>query len=180
MNSRSRFGFGDGARLQTTTADRTTTMLDETTIIDTANQTAPGPDWAHVQADFEAGKLSVREIARRAGVSDTAVRKRAKANGWKTGLQLGLHHAADAPQTAMQTDVQTTAQTEVEPEDDEFKWSYDSPDVVLWDRPAIAVYYNPMSQIVIRERRDSEDDAFVRVDPRDVPALVRKLEELAG
>ena len=40
-------------------------------------------DWAHAERLYREGELSIREIARREGVSEGAVRKRAKAQGWK-------------------------------------------------------------------------------------------------
>lgn len=46
----------------------------------------PAPDWERIEAEYRAGSLSVREIARQAGVSDTAIRKRARAEGWERDL----------------------------------------------------------------------------------------------
>jgi hypothetical protein len=150
------------------------------------------PNWPQIKIDFEAGTLAVREIARREGVSDTAIGKRAKSESWDTGLRQPANQPLPGLQTTPQTEVQTTAHDVVEivrayaaaaqpPEpDDEFKWSTDNPDVLVWDRPAIAVYLNPMQQIVIREEsRMGEDDAYIRVDRRDVPALIKRLEELS-
>ena len=42
--------------------------------------------WAKVRAEYEAGQLSMSEIARQAGVSRPAVSKRAKAEGWTRSL----------------------------------------------------------------------------------------------
>ena len=39
-------------------------------------------DWAGVERDYRAGVMGVREIARWYGVSDTAIHKKAKAEGW--------------------------------------------------------------------------------------------------
>lgn len=39
-------------------------------------------DWTAVEAEYRAGVRAVRQIARRHGVSDTAIHKRAKADGW--------------------------------------------------------------------------------------------------
>ena len=36
-------------------------------------------DWERVEAQFRAGQLSVREIARQHGISDKAIRKKAEA-----------------------------------------------------------------------------------------------------
>lgn len=43
-------------------------------------------DWEAVEREYRAGQLSIREIARNAGVSDTAIRKRASAYGWSRDL----------------------------------------------------------------------------------------------
>lgn len=44
---------------------------------------APGVDWEAVGEAYRAGSESIRKIAKLHGVSDTAVRKRAKAGKWK-------------------------------------------------------------------------------------------------
>lgn len=44
------------------------------------------PDWEAIERTYRAGMLSVREIARQHGVSDTAVRKRATEHGWQRDL----------------------------------------------------------------------------------------------
>lgn len=43
-------------------------------------------DWEKVEAYYRAGKLSLREIAKIYGCSDTAIRKRAKTEGWSRDL----------------------------------------------------------------------------------------------
>ena len=44
------------------------------------------PDWESIERAYRAGSLSIRTIAERQGVSDTAIRKRAKALGWARDL----------------------------------------------------------------------------------------------
>lgn len=44
------------------------------------------PDWEAIERAFRAGALSIRTIADRHGISDTAIRKRAKAHGWERDL----------------------------------------------------------------------------------------------
>lgn len=39
-------------------------------------------DWPRIQIEYLAGECSIREIADRYEISDTAIRKRAKAEGW--------------------------------------------------------------------------------------------------
>ena len=43
----------------------------------------PAIDWADIERDYRTGSMSVREIARWYSVSDGAIRKKAKAGGWK-------------------------------------------------------------------------------------------------
>jgi hypothetical protein len=49
------------------------------------SRTAP-VDWENIERHFRAGLLSLREIGRQAGVTEGAVRKRAKADGWERDL----------------------------------------------------------------------------------------------
>ena len=48
--------------------------------------TAKQPDWEAIERAYRAGSLSIRTIAERQGVSDTAIRKKAKALGWARDL----------------------------------------------------------------------------------------------
>ncbi|MBD9443090.1 hypothetical protein [Pseudomonas sp. PDM04] len=48
--------------------------------------TAKQPDWEAIERAYRAGVLSIRTIAERNGVSDTAIRKKAKALGWARDL----------------------------------------------------------------------------------------------
>lgn len=48
--------------------------------------TRKATDWEAIEREYRAGQLSVREIARQFGVSDGAIRKRAKAEGWERVL----------------------------------------------------------------------------------------------
>lgn len=41
------------------------------------------PDWEAIKLDYETTSKSIREIARWNGISDTAIRKRAKAEEWR-------------------------------------------------------------------------------------------------
>lgn len=44
------------------------------------------PDWESIERDYRAGVLSIREIAKSYELSDTAIRKKAKAEGWERDL----------------------------------------------------------------------------------------------
>lgn len=46
----------------------------------------PKYDWEKIEREFRAGQLSIREIGAQYGPSDTAIRKRAKAEGWSRDL----------------------------------------------------------------------------------------------
>jgi len=46
----------------------------------------PPTDWERVERFYRTGLLSIREIAKQAGVSEGAIRKKAKANGWERDL----------------------------------------------------------------------------------------------
>ncbi|MBD1602090.1 hypothetical protein [Pseudomonas typographi] len=48
--------------------------------------TTKQPDWEAIERAYRAGALSIRTIAERNGISDTAIRKRAKASGWARDL----------------------------------------------------------------------------------------------
>ncbi|MBB1617029.1 hypothetical protein A9978_31730 [Pseudomonas sp. UMC65] len=48
--------------------------------------TTKQPDWEAIERAYRAGALSIRTIAERQGVSDTAIRKKAKALGWARDL----------------------------------------------------------------------------------------------
>lgn len=50
------------------------------------SEVKPKTDWEAIEANYRAGILSLREIGREHGVSDTAIRKRAKAEGWERDL----------------------------------------------------------------------------------------------
>lgn len=43
-------------------------------------------DWEALEVDYRAGTASIRELARKYDVSDTAIRKKAKADGWERDL----------------------------------------------------------------------------------------------
>ena len=48
--------------------------------------TTKQPDWEAIERAYRAGSLSIRTIAERQGVSDTAIRKKAKVQGWARDL----------------------------------------------------------------------------------------------
>lgn len=55
------------------------------------------PDWERIEGDYRAGLLSLREIATRDGsVTEGAIRKRAKRDGWERDLGAKIKARADA------------------------------------------------------------------------------------
>lgn len=55
----------------------------------------PTPHWPTIEADYRAGVKFVRQIAREHGLSETAIRKRAKAEGWTRDLSAAIQAKAD-------------------------------------------------------------------------------------
>jgi hypothetical protein len=171
-------------------------------MLDTMTTTAP--NWDRIKVDYEAGILPIRGIARREGISDTSIHKKAKSSGWDASLRKPA-----APANPILPGLQTPAQTSRTPSDtnnDRERTEGDhTPDVYQppyvrypnqdpafdWDpvtnknvlapnRPAFAAYLNPWMQIVIRAEASPNDyeDPFIRIDPHDVPALIERLQEL--
>lgn len=53
------------------------------------------PDWERIEADYRAGLLSLREIASAHTITEGAIRKRAKRDGWERNLQAKIHARAE-------------------------------------------------------------------------------------
>jgi hypothetical protein len=135
------------------------------------------PNWDRIKADYEAGAVPIREIARREGVSDTAIAKRAKAHGWNGGLRSGANQGANQFAAPVQTSVQT------EPQPDrglEFDWRRCRDDIVVPSQPAIAVYTNPDGAVVLRQEGHygPEEDHWVFVHRQNLHALIQRLQQL--
>jgi hypothetical protein len=61
-----------------------------------APTTRAATDWERVEADYRAGLLSLREIAAKAGnVTEGAIRKRAKRDGWSRDLAARINAKAE-------------------------------------------------------------------------------------
>jgi hypothetical protein len=56
--------------------------------------TTKQPDWEAIERAYRAGSLSVRAIADKHGISDTAIRSKAKKNGWSRDLTEQVRQAA--------------------------------------------------------------------------------------
>lgn len=66
------------------------------------------------------------------------------------------------------------------PDDGEFSWS--EADVVVPSQPAIAVYFNPRGEVVIRQESQMhpDEDHFVFINMKNLMPLIDKLCDLAG
>ena len=53
------------------------------------------PDWERIEIDYRAGIKSLREIAGEHGLSDTAIRKRAKRDSWSRDLSAKIKAKSD-------------------------------------------------------------------------------------
>jgi hypothetical protein len=54
------------------------------------------PDWELIELDYRAGVKSIRQIGSEFGVSDTAIRKRAKKKGWVRDLSAKIKAQAES------------------------------------------------------------------------------------
>ena len=73
-------------------------------------QEKPAPDWERIEADYRAGILSLREIASPFKVTEGAIRKRAKRDGWERDLEAKIHAKADA--LVRKAEVRTAVRTD--------------------------------------------------------------------
>ncbi len=64
-----------------------------------------GVDWESIEADYRAGMLSVRVIARKHGISESMVRKKAGALGWERALADKVREAVE--EGLVRTEVRT-------------------------------------------------------------------------
>lgn len=56
----------------------------------------PTPDWEKIEADYRAGIKTLRQIAGDHGITEGAIRKRAKRDGWERDLSAKIQQKADA------------------------------------------------------------------------------------
>ena len=68
----------------------------------------PATDWERIEAEYRAGQLSVSEISRQFGpITEGAIRKRAKRDGWQRDLSEQVRRAArsEAVRAQVRTDL---------------------------------------------------------------------------
>lgn len=87
----------------------------------------PTAHWPTIEADFRAGIKSIRQIAREHGLSEAAIRKRARIEGWARDLSAAIQAKADelVRNEAVRTEVRNANRV---------------PDKVVVDANANAVY----------------------------------------
>jgi len=68
------------------------------------------PDWEAIESAYRAGVMSLREIASQHGISDTAIRKRAKKEDWTRDLAAKIQAKAD--DLVRRREVRTKVRTE--------------------------------------------------------------------
>ncbi|MBD2819526.1 hypothetical protein ID852_02195 [Xenorhabdus sp. 42] len=74
-------------------------------------------DWEAIELAYRAGSLSIREIAAKYGISDTAIRKRANSQGWQRDLTDKVKKATRTK--LVRSEVRTTgSQSEVRTNED--------------------------------------------------------------
>ena len=66
-------------------------------------------DWAAIERDYRTGTFSNRELAHRHGCTETAIRKRAKREGWEKDLSEEVRRATAAK--LLRTEVRTQVRT---------------------------------------------------------------------
>ncbi|WP_315384749.1 hypothetical protein [Microvirgula aerodenitrificans] len=72
------------------------------------------PDWERIESDYRAGILSLREIAAEHGITEGAVRKRAKRDAWVRDLSEKIQRRADdlVRRAEVRSEVRTESRTE--------------------------------------------------------------------
>ena len=60
-----------------------------------AGVVAPAPDWERIELDYRAGIKTLRQIAGEHGISEGAIRKRAKRDDWTRDLSERIHDKAE-------------------------------------------------------------------------------------
>ena len=68
------------------------------------------PDWEAIESAYRAGLLSIREIASKNGITDGAIRKRAKKENWSRDLSEKIKNKSD--ELVRTKEVRTKVRTE--------------------------------------------------------------------
>jgi hypothetical protein len=112
--------------------------------------------------------------------STKTVREIAELWGWsKSATQRFVSRCGTKPGTRPETRPETRETDALSRETDEadFHWSDDQA-VVVQHQPALAVYLNPLDQIVLRAHGGYDDDSIIIVSAENVPKVIAKLTAL--
>jgi hypothetical protein len=148
------------------------------------------PNWDQIKFDFEAGQISVREIAKRHEISHTAVYKRAKTDHWDSTARPTVNQPAglqpdESPVETEHNGTETkppetkTKPTPQRDEGREFSWR-DAEHLVVPTQLGLAVYWNTRGLIVLRQQADwnDYDDTMIFLSSQHLPELIAKLQRM--
>ena len=62
---------------------------------------------------------------------------------------------------------------------EEFDWDND-PSVIIRDQAAVAAYYNPSGELVVRQRDTLGAEAILYVAPENIPQFLKGLSDIAS
>ena len=141
-------------------------MLDTTSVTET---TLGGPDWAAIEAEYRAGQKSVRAIAADHGVSHQAISKRARLLGWQREVQ---PRKFDPGVQAILDECEKREPPAPFPEQ-----AYVA-DVVVSNEVQKMAIYAADGEIILDF--DGDDMLMITMAPGSVPAVIRRLRQLAG
>ncbi|CAI0775663.1 Terminase small subunit [Serratia entomophila] len=103
------------------------------------------PDWAAIAREYRAGQLSIRALAEKYGISDTAIRKKAKADNWpkpdkvrKDGSQKGSANLRTNTLKKTQHKIESQLPEQSEPESE---FQFNPSDYGLSEQQALFVHW---------------------------------------
>ncbi|WP_051937011.1 terminase small subunit [Erwinia sp. 9145] len=75
------------------------------------------PGWEAIEREYRAGDSSIRALAEKHGVSDTAIRKKAKSEGWVKPAKVRTNPAEEVRTANQNANLRTSAEEIIEDED---------------------------------------------------------------
>jgi hypothetical protein len=143
----------------------------------------PEPVWVRIEREYRTTNRSIRDIAREFGVSQPAISKRVKRDGWTRQVITEVITAPDN-QRDNQADNQgdgrflACAPSLDDFVDDEF-WEYAEGTIVAENQEPVSVYIDDTGAIAFRQRLAHEsEDRIVRIRPEFAPRLLKRLQSL--
>jgi Winged helix-turn-helix DNA-binding len=121
-------------------------------------------DWARAELLYRQGDISIREIARREGVSEGAVRKRAKAQGWQreTASPVRSQVRTGADELSPSSTPATAEQSRTDAEDDSEPTEWGGSEAPEWMRLYYAEANAPIRLIALGTRHSGKHSGFFR------------------